>query len=50
MTGYCKYCDSLIKDDDVIRAYNDDGRLTWVGCCPCYQKRIELMNNATVTK
>lgn len=40
MSGYCSYCGSLIDDKDMIRSYDDDHRLVWVGCYPCYKKRI----------
>jgi len=44
MTGYCKYCDSLINEDETIRAINSDThQVIWVGCRTCYEKRIESM-------
>lgn len=45
MSGYCKYCDSLIDVDEIVRAFDDEHRLIWVGCLPDYQKRLELMHN-----
>jgi hypothetical protein len=46
MSGYCKYCGSLIDEDNTIRTYKYDLRshqLTWVGCVPCYKKHIGLI-------
>jgi len=47
MTGYCKYCDSMIDDNRTIRLRDSDtGQLIWVGCLTCHKKRIELMRRA----
>ena len=44
MTGYCKYCDSVIDDNEMLRVFDSDKhQLVWVGCLPCYNKRTELM-------
>jgi len=44
MTGYCKYCDSIIPDEEIIRAFNAEHRMVWTGCLSCYEKRNELKN------
>jgi len=49
MTGYCKYCDSLTEP--IIEAVDSDThQVVWVGCGPCYTKRVELMRNAKVAE
>lgn len=50
MSGYCKYCDSLVSDEEIVKAYSDEHRLVWVGCLSCYQKRIGMLESATVTQ
>jgi RNase P subunit RPR2 len=40
MTGYCKYCGSLIGEKDIIREHDrKTGQLLWVGCRDCNKKR-----------
>jgi len=40
MTGYCKYCDSLIDEEEIMRAVDSDThQVIWVGCAACYKKR-----------
>ena len=46
MTGYCKYCDRIIDDSEIICAFNDNHQMVWSGCLNCYEKRTELKNNA----
>ncbi len=41
MTGYCKYCDSLVEEKDMVKLTKDH-RFVWVGCYPCYKKKTEI--------
>jgi len=51
MSGYCKHCDTIIEDNSIVRAYDDNHRLVWSGCLSCYDKRNELIRrNETITK
>ena len=43
MSGYCKYCGTLTND--IVKVY-DKGRLIWVGCLDCREKKNEMRNNA----
>lgn len=36
MTGYCKWCDTLTNS--IVKLY-DSGRLVWVGCVDCHEKK-----------
>ena len=38
--GYCNWCDTLTNR--IIKEYDDDDRLIWVGCVDCYNKKKEL--------
>ena len=42
MKGYCHWCDT---STNLIIKLLDKGRLVWVGCTSCYEKR----NNRTDT-
>lgn len=46
MSGYCKYCGSLIDIEDIVREFDSDKYLVWVGCRSCYVRRKELKKNA----
>jgi hypothetical protein len=51
MSGYCKYCNLLVDEEEIIKVFDSNPRqLVWVGCRTCYKKRTELMQNATVKK
>lgn len=39
MKGLCKWCDTLT--DDIVKVLTL-GKLTWVGCIECYEKKKEL--------
>ena len=42
MRGYCKYCDSLIEEEDILRDFDPNTHeLIWYGCLACYKKRRE---------
>jgi len=44
MTGYCHYCGSLVDEKDMVRVYDLDRYLKWIGCFPCYKKHMEIRN------
>jgi hypothetical protein len=44
MSGFCKWCDTLTNS--IITVY-EKGRLVWVGCTGCYEKKKELEKNVT---
>jgi RNase P subunit RPR2 len=39
MSGYCKYCDSLVNT--TIKQRDSKNNVVWVGCPSCYEKKIE---------
>ena len=47
MTGYCKYCGTLTND--IVKVY-DKGRLVWVGCRNCREKKNEMRKHGTIKK
>jgi hypothetical protein len=36
MSGSCKWCDTLTNS--IVKLY-ESGRLVWVGCAACYEKK-----------
>ena len=42
MSGYCGWCDTIIPDEAIIRAFDDSHRMVWTGCLSCYNTRNEL--------
>ena len=50
MNGYCKWCDTIIPDADVIEALDNSHRVVWSGCLSCHNKRNEALKHATVKR
>ena len=44
MSGYCKHCDSLTNENDIVKLYDSDHNLVWTGCFDCFEKQRPALN------